>query len=402
MANGHFTIFEQKMPLAIKYASHILPESKNFIDFAVELTDYMGEEFIPYCKTVYEIFRCFPENTNLMFDKHEIVASTPVEQIRFHYHQFKKEQERKQREQEFKENIDELQFLVRSFRNKDEFKKLLDFVGRHDYLAPYNAMLVQMQKPGATFIFNGKKWREYGRRPKINAQCIIILKPFGPVQCVFDYGDTEIIPGMELLASKADLMEEWDATFRKIEGDIPENLYKTLCKNLPKYGIYLDNNFLAANTYGGYIMKYEEAKLHVTTINFKSIYYPSKFIISVNRNLKTTENFHTICHELGHLFCCHQYYSPSKQRYLTKIEREFEAETVAWLVCKRLGIKNPSEEYLATYAPSGEIPICSLEHIMKAVAEVEKMLHSKLNIKDTLWYKEDRNLKHYLDSISHK
>jgi hypothetical protein len=139
-------------------------------------------------------------------------------------------------------------------------------------------------------------------------------------------------------------MEEWDATFRKIEGDIPDNLYKTLCKNLPKYGIYLDNNFLAANTYGGYIMKYEEAKLHVTTINFKSIYYHSKFIISVNRNLKTTEKFHTICHELGHLFCCHQHYSPSKRRYLTKKEREFEAETVAWLVCKRLGIKNPSEE----------------------------------------------------------
>ena len=46
------TILEQKMPLAIEYASHILPESKNFIDFAVELTDYMGEVFIPYCKTV--------------------------------------------------------------------------------------------------------------------------------------------------------------------------------------------------------------------------------------------------------------------------------------------------------------------------------------------------------------
>lgn len=396
------TILEQKMPLALEYASHILPETDRFMDFAIELADYMGEEFIPYCKPVYEMLRSLSKGTNAVFEDYETVYPITTERILIHFKHFKRQQEEKQREREFKENIDELQFLVRSFRNKDEFKKLLDFVGRHDYLAPYNAMLVQMQKPGATFIFNGKKWREYGRRPKINAQCIIILKPFGPVQCVFDYGDTEIIPGMELLASKADLMEEWDATFRKIEGDIPDNLYKTLCKNLPKYGIYLDNNFLAANTYGGYIMKYEEAKLHVTTINFKSIYYHSKFIISVNRNLKTTEKFHTICHELGHLFCCHQHYSPSKRRYLTKKEREFEAETVAWLVCKRLGIKNPSEEYLATYASSGDIPICSLEHIMKAVAEIEKMIYSNLNIKDSLWYREDRSLKSFLDSISLK
>ena len=41
--------------------------------------------------------------------------------------------------------------------------------------------------------------------------------------------------------------------------------------------------------------------------------------------------FHTICHELGHLFCYHQFYTESKRRKLTIKEREFEAETVAGL-----------------------------------------------------------------------
>ena len=58
-------------------------------------------------------------------------------------------------------------------------------------------MLVQMQKPGATFVFNGKKWGYYGRQPKINGQKLIILKPFGPIQCVFDYSDTEKNPDVE-------------------------------------------------------------------------------------------------------------------------------------------------------------------------------------------------------------
>lgn len=166
------------------------------------MADYMGEHIIRYCKTIYEANRMWPGNGNIVFEEHKNVCSISTEDILYNFHHFKRLEEEKQREQEFKDNIDELQFLVRSFRNKDEFKKLLDFVGRHDYLAPYNAMLAQMQKPGATFIYNGQKWREFGRRPKVNSQNIIILKPFGPVQCVFDIGDTEIIPGMEQLAKK--------------------------------------------------------------------------------------------------------------------------------------------------------------------------------------------------------
>lgn len=74
-------------------------------------------------------------------------------------------------------------------------------------------------------------------------------------------------------------------------------------------------------------------------------------------------------------------------------EREFEAETVAWLVCKRQGIENPSEEYLASYAPHGEIPICSTDIIMKAVTEIEKMLKNEVDIKDSLWYKQDKQIR---------
>ena len=39
-------VFEKKMPKAIEYASHIIMETSNFIDFAVALVDYMDEDFI--------------------------------------------------------------------------------------------------------------------------------------------------------------------------------------------------------------------------------------------------------------------------------------------------------------------------------------------------------------------
>ncbi len=93
-----------------------------------------------------------PEFSNIVFN-YENLKKITSQIIESEYNAFVSKQREKLRELEFKENIDELQFLVRSYRNSQEFKKLLEFVGRFNYLAPYNAMLVQMQKPGATFVF---------------------------------------------------------------------------------------------------------------------------------------------------------------------------------------------------------------------------------------------------------
>ena len=173
-------VLENKMPKAIEYASHIIMETSNFIDFAVALVDYMEEDFIPYCKSVYAMLRSL-DYPNVTFEKDEKLGDITPDVIRNAYHNFLSKQEKLAREKEFKENIDELQFLVNSYRDSNEFQKMLDFIGRFPYLAPYNAMLAQMQKPGATFVLTGKKWAEYGRQPKLNGQKLIVLKPFGPV-----------------------------------------------------------------------------------------------------------------------------------------------------------------------------------------------------------------------------
>ena len=172
--------------------------------------------------------------------------------------------------------------------------------------------------------------------------------------------------------------------------------------NLSVYGIYLDDKFLAANSYGGYIMPYHDKKLKVKIDKDHYVEVPSCFVISVNKNQSNATKFHTICHELGHLFCNHQCYDKRKKRKLTLKEEEFEAETVAWLTCKRHGISNPSEEYLASYAPKGEIPICSTELIMRAVTEIEKMMEGTVNIKDSMWYKEDKLFRQHISEFNKK
>ncbi len=392
-------VFENQMPKALEYATQVILETQGFLDFAVALVDFMGENFIPYCKSVYLMLKNLPHAANVRFDDSDKLASYDEEKISSEYQKFLLNQENKakEREKEFKENIDELQFMVKSFRDSREFKKVLDFVGRFRYIAPYNAMLIHMQKPESQFVFPGKKWREWGRRPKPNAQKLIILVPFGPVQCVFEYSDTEPDPDVEYAKRGAELMEQWCETLTRVSGDVSEQTFENLLYNLPLYGVFFDETLLATNVYGGYIMRYEEKRLSIPLKDGYSIEVGSKYMISVNKNFERVAKFHTICHELGHLFCEHLTLDKNKRRNLSVKEREFEAETTAWLVCKRLGVDNPAEEYLATFAPNGEIPICSTERIMRAVTDIEKMLKSKMDVKDSLWYKKDGHFKKLVD-----
>ena len=131
--------------------------------------------------------------------------------------------------------------------------------------------------------------------------------------------------------------------------------------NLPTYGIYLDKSFVAANTYGDYIQPYKQKKLTIRIYEDSTIQYEPCFALSDNSKQTETTMFHTVCHGLGHLFCYYVAYNEKKRRILTLKERKFEAETVAWLVCKRQGIRSSSEEYFAIYVPQGEIPICSID-----------------------------------------
>jgi antirestriction protein ArdC len=105
--------------------------------------------------------------------------------------------------------------------------------------------------------------------------------------------------------------------------------------------------------------------------------------ITLNSNLSDEVNFATLTHELGHIYCGHigsggQGLWPNRAN-LTKNVREFEAESVSFLVCKRMGIDTPAAQYLSGYLNSNtEIPEVSLDVIFKAVQSIESMTKKRL------------------------
>jgi len=78
------------------------------------------------------------------------------------------------------------------YKQGSDFKELLDFVKRMPNFAPFNAFLLNVQKPGLCFAASQRDWlTRFNRVVKEGARPLVILWPFAPVVFVYDVEDTE-------------------------------------------------------------------------------------------------------------------------------------------------------------------------------------------------------------------
>ena len=87
--------------------------------------------------------------------------------------------------------LDQLLADSRMYTTSKGYRELLEFVIRLRNFAPFNAMLLQVQKPGLGYAASASDWLErFDRYPKEGARPLLILWPFGPVALVYDLVDT--------------------------------------------------------------------------------------------------------------------------------------------------------------------------------------------------------------------
>lgn len=103
----------------------------------------------------------------------------------------------------------------------------------------------------------------------------------------------------------------------------------------------------------------------------------------VNEGLEREARYARVVHELAHLYCGHLGTPDPRwwpdRRGLPQVAAEFDAESVSYLVCGRLGIASPSAEYLANYGKTREdLPQISLECVMKTAGLIESMGRERL------------------------
>lgn len=266
--------------------------------------------------------------------------------------------------------LDKLLIEIGTYRRSVELKELYEFVKKFPHIAPYNAMLLHIQKPGSQYVASAAEWkRRFNRTINAGARPLLILRPFGPVAFVFELSDTY---GKEPFPEK--LINPF-----KVEGTVSSFAFKKLISNLRCDGIsYTESDYGTSSA--GYIQKNKSKKEEKIVRGMKEIWVDILYNMVINRMHPLETKFATIIHELGHLYCGHLGTPNTKwwgdRHYLGKNEKEFEAESVCWLVCERMGLKNPSAEYLSGYLNYNEyVPNISIDAVLKSVAIIESMIN---------------------------
>ena len=289
-----------------------------------------------------------------------------------------------QKKEEVKKALDELFELTLHYNDSKSFDEFRKFVGHFRFYSPYNAMLIHIQMPGAKFVAPASRWiYDYRRSIKPSARPIIILQPMGPVMFVFDVSDTEPTEYAKPLPPEVD--KPFDVKGGKIGGKLDK-----IIENAKRDGIRILYSSDGSQLAGFIRATDEKAKKYQM---FKSgidkkrnpiyVNIEVKYDVVINGKLSREAQFVTLAHELAHLYCGH-IGSPDikwwpRRQNLDKTVREFEAESVAYLVCARLNIDNTSEEYLAGYLKENkQTPKISLECVMKSAGLIENMTRKRM------------------------
>lgn len=254
--------------------------------------------------------------------------------------------------------LDQLLSDAKLYTRSEDFLAVMACAARMRNFAPFNALLLQIQKPGVMYAASAMDWRErFKRFPKEGARPLLILWPFGPVVLVYDVADTEGEPlpaGMNPFAATGDMDAERLAGFAK----------KLARRNIAWH--WLD----AGDGSAGYIRVVQESTGEKI---------PTRYRMFINQNHDAATQFTTVVHELGHLFLGHlgqdRTLKISPRPGLCHADRELEAELVAYLVCARNGIHAESERYLAGYVqPDTRLDRLDMYAIMRAAGQVEALL----------------------------
>ena len=345
---------QNNLPEEREFLERVLTASKRRIserqDTAVEFVDALSEEFgygvRMYIVDIVSRLRECPELTRIQREYIEsVLGYEEIDDVL---------RGKKKRHLPCDGSLDELFARAFSHRGSGEFIEAVQFVSRLREYAPYNNMLVYLQRSTATFWATANDWRKrFERTIREDALPIVMLRPMGPIMCVYDVSDTEGRPLPKRFEDAFDVSGEFE----------DDRLDKTLA-NCDRAGIHVNRKELG--------LLHAGTAIRSTTLNEFTL------SIEIKQDLKPEAQYATLCHELGHIFLGHLGGDeagrwPSRLG-LRRYQRELEAEAVSYIVCKRAGLLTTSAEYLAGYIREPEDAAgISVDMIMKTASHIERM-----------------------------
>jgi len=261
--------------------------------------------------------------------------------------------------------VDEVFAAIPRFRSSRDFMELMGFIARFPNYSAFNGLLLFLQNPLATYVATARTWtQKYNRQPRRNAKPLVILAPMAPILFLFDIQDTEGAPVPTALLRP-----------RQIDNQQLGKFYATTLHNAAIHGISVcetvfnrDEIDAVSRITPALRKKYQDLGLPKDT----------SYLIFIDKTLALGGRYASLAHALGHIFCSHlgivrHAWWPERDDLYIRGE-EIEADSVAYLVCRRSGLRTNSEHYLLRFSETHqEIPAFSINAVIQAAGYIEDM-----------------------------
>jgi len=256
---------------------------------------------------------------------------------------------------EIESTVDALLRESAAYRNTKAFQEMVGFMANFRDYAPFNNMLIKLQRPSCSFFATQSDWQKrFGRVLTEDAKPMIILAPMHPVMLVYDLDSTTGPPLPKSLEQFAKFDGEWDT----------KRLERTL-----------------ENAKTRDLIRVDQIELSSTNAGFATISTGAggmKMRIALHNRLDAPSKYGVLLHELAHIYLGHlggdrDGWWPSRGD-LDRRAMEVEAEAVAYIASRRAGLSGSSAQYVCGYLKGDAmLGAVSLDLIAKVAGRLEEM-----------------------------
>jgi hypothetical protein len=222
-----------------------------------------------------------------------------------------------------------------------------------------------LQNPDITYAATARTWqRRFHRKIKYDARPLLILAPMAPVRFVFDLEDTE---GESALIQQDLLQKEFPQLTR--------DAFDHTIHNCAFSGIIVREVLLASQTPSDLIPMTGESFQKYESLEIEP---HMNYLILLNESLDLDAKYTGLVWELAKIFCGHFGVNASAwwqdRKDISPQTSDIEAESVAFLVCRRLSLDECAKDFLGfCRKPEQNIPIVGLSAIFNAASYIEDM-----------------------------
>lgn len=220
-----------------------------------------------------------------------------------------------------------------------------------------NALLAVLQYPHPKYLLPAHEWSErWGRTIRPEERPPVLLVPHGPVMFLYDIAQTEGSPGARPLPPH--LLDPY--AMRDVQD--ADFALSWLIMNAKQDGVRITTGSTGHDLAGRIRSSAGKQVMTVTSRDGQVMdaRVPVRYECMLNSGQSVTERLATLAHELGHLYCGHLGSAPGSwwpdRSHPSLEQREFEAETTAQLVFRRIAPEAELPDHLAQYYPPGVTP----------------------------------------------